>query len=75
MLFYQKNYRSCCCSGVDEVMDRLGYTPTMEFDLLGKLRRDIVWELGGRSTMELEGLESVLVSAMEAIETALDNLE
>ncbi|KAG2285161.1 hypothetical protein Bca4012_081531 [Brassica carinata] len=69
-------YSSPLPGGLDDVMDRLGYTPTMEFDLLGKLRRDSdPLELGGRSMIELAGLESRLVSAMEAIEVALANLE
>ncbi|KAG2309450.1 hypothetical protein Bca52824_029198 [Brassica carinata] len=63
--------------GLDDVMDRLGYTPTMEFDLVGKLHRDsdaLALDLGGRSMDELAGLENQLMLAMESIQDAEANL-
>ncbi|KAG5402363.1 hypothetical protein IGI04_016970 [Brassica rapa subsp. trilocularis] len=68
---------SCGCSGLDALMDRVGYTPTMEFDLVRKLRRDsdaLALNLGGRSMDELAGLENQLMLAMESIQAAEANL-
>ena len=58
-------------------MDRVGYTPTMEFDLVGKLRRHsdaLALDLGGRSMDEFNGLENQLMLAMKSIQTVEANL-
>ncbi|KAF2605155.1 hypothetical protein F2Q70_00028719 [Brassica cretica] len=63
--------------GLDAVMDLVGYTPTKEFDLVGKLRRDsdaLALDLGGKSIDEFAGLENQLMLAMESIQAADANL-
>ncbi|CAF2299281.1 unnamed protein product [Brassica napus] len=49
-------YSSPVAGGLDAVMDRVGYTPTMEFDLVRKLRRDsdaLALDLGEEAWMSL----------------------
>ncbi|CAN7020656.1 unnamed protein product [Brassica oleracea var. botrytis] len=70
-------YSSPVAGGLDAVMDRVGYTPTMEFDLVGKLRRHsdaLALDLGGRSMDEFNGLENQLMLAMKSIQTVEANL-